>query len=263
VSAVELEHKALEFLVAEPPLTHRTIKGDPPKCGFTWLIESSRTSFYIKPLVDAWGFAKVSLHGPDPNEDAPHNRLDFVSKVDLIAKAMKSGARWSPDLTVDGPMYFEGRPVNRRAKHVVRFRTSWELFTVGAPSGPPPVLREKATQKKRIDPPRRFRVLYIDIYVSGVRPYWPGGEHAARTSERFLGPMVNEAGQFLTGVAEVRNQFAEPNPFSDERGGLPADACYRDLGYMVADDGVLWICEMLSSPGRRVGTILWPLRRLT
>ena len=261
MSFIDTEHKALEFLVADHPGATQVAGGRPLICGFTWLIESSRTSFYIKSLVPAWGFAKISLHGPDPGEDEPHNRFDFESNDEMITKAVRAGGSWSPHFSVAGPEYFDGKPVSRRARHVVRFSTSGELFTRGAPSGPPPVIKEKATQKKRFDPPGPLRVLYVDIFVSSVRPYWPDGEEAARNQSWFLGPMMNRAGQYLTGMAHSRLRSGEPDPFSEERGGRPAHECYRDIGYSVADDGVLWVCETLVSPDRRSKAIIWPPNR--
>jgi hypothetical protein len=61
-------------------------------CGYTWYIESHRTSFYIKSTFKPMQMTKVSVHGPDPNHiGKQHFRLDFTGP-DEARKAVNAGA---------------------------------------------------------------------------------------------------------------------------------------------------------------------------
>ncbi|MGO9103449.1 MAG: hypothetical protein ACLP9Y_29920 [Mycobacterium sp.] len=62
--------------------------------GYSWLIEWSTTSFYIKSQLPTLQSMKVSLHGPDPNHSGKqHLRFDFAHP-DQVEKAVKAGGGW-------------------------------------------------------------------------------------------------------------------------------------------------------------------------
>ncbi|BCO67481.1 hypothetical protein MINTM008_23410 [Mycobacterium intracellulare] len=62
--------------------------------GYTWPIEWSTTSFYIKSTYKPMQLMKVSLHGPDPEHlGKQHFRLDF-DHADPADKAAAAGRAW-------------------------------------------------------------------------------------------------------------------------------------------------------------------------
>ena len=51
----------------------------PPTYGYTWLIEWTTTSFYLKNLYMPLQSAKISIHGPDSNHvGKQHFRFDLT-----------------------------------------------------------------------------------------------------------------------------------------------------------------------------------------
>jgi hypothetical protein len=113
-------------------------------CGYTWLIEWSTTSFYIKSQFPPLQSMKVSLHGPDPKHPGKqHLRFDFAGP-DQIAKAVRAGGGWSIDGSDGPPFRFSGRFVNDYAAHIVRFSAEPDMFT-GVPSAP----HRRAGRKQR------------------------------------------------------------------------------------------------------------------
>jgi len=140
-------------------------------CGFTWYIESHRTSFYIKSTFKPLQTTKVSIHGPDPNHlGKQHFRLDFT-KPDEARKAINAGGGWS-QFADDLPLYFTGRPVNKRTVHLARFSAEWNMFRPGVQRGPDPEIKPKATLHAIAAAPPQEKVTHIDLYVSRVRPFW-------------------------------------------------------------------------------------------
>ena len=127
-------------------------------CGYTWLIEWSTTSFYIKSQFPPLQSMKVSLHGPDPKHPGKqHLRFGFTSP-DQVEKAVKAGGGWSIDGSDGPPFRFSGRSVNDYAAHIVRFSAEPDMFT-GVPSAPLPKGKQKATSRGESRRRRRGRSL--------------------------------------------------------------------------------------------------------
>jgi hypothetical protein len=221
-------------------------------CGYTWLIEWSTTSFYIKSQFPPLQSMKISLHGPDPKHPGKqHLRFDFTSP-DQVQNAVTAGGGWSVDLSDRPPFNFSGRQVNGHAAHIVRFSSEWDMFTAGMPSAPAPKLKQKATLHGLVPAPAEGKVTHVDLYLSLADPYWPN-EQEPRERNAGMGPISNDANMNLT--ATHRAVASEPDPHGDVRGNTPLDQCTRGIGAAVDDEtGLLWLCEkmipitMLSTP---------------
>ena len=212
--------------------------------GYTTLVEWSTTSFYIKSTYKPMQLMKVSLHGPDPKHiGKQHFRLDF-DHADPAGKAAAAGGAW---VTTDGlqlPLYFPGRPVNKRTVHIVRFSAEWDMFVRGVPTAPTPSPKQKATLHARLEAPPQSKATHVDLFLSNVRPYW-GNETRVRNSDAGMGPLVNSAGQYLTAIIYQQPVTDEPDPFGDVRKGSPLDQCVRGVASKVDPSGFLWMCEKM------------------
>ena len=213
-------------------------------CGYTWLIEWSTTSFYIKSQFPPLQSMKVSLHGPDPKHPGKqHLRFDFTSP-DQVAIAVKAGGGWSLDLSDGPPFQFSGRQVNDHAAHIVRFSAESDMFTKGVPSAPPPKPKQKATLHAGVPAPSPGKVAHVDLYLSLANPYWPN-EQQARQQNAGMGPISSAANMNLTAVVTHRVVTSEPDPHGDVRGNTPLDQCTRGIGAAVDETGLLWLCEKM------------------
>lgn len=216
--------------------------------GFTWLIEWSTTSFYVKSTYKPMQTTKISLHGPDPNHfDKQHFRLDF-EHVGPADKAIAAGGAWSTH-ALQLPLYFEGKRINKRAVHIVRFSAEASMYAKGIPSAPAPSPKAKATLHAALAAPPSGKVAHVDLFVSSVRPLWPN-EKKVRADDAGMGPIVNSAGLYLTAVNYQVSSTAEPDPFGDVRDGLPIDQCVRGIGERLDPSGFLWICEKMIPPSK-------------
>lgn len=221
--------------------------------GYSWLIEWSTTSFYIKSQFPPLQSMKVSLHGPDPNHPGKqHLRFDFAHP-DQVEKAVKAGGGWSTDLSDGPPFNFSGRQVNDHAAHIVRFSSEWDMFSSGMPPAPGgPKHKQKATLHARVPAPPKGQVTHVDLYLSLGDPYWPN-EQQARDKNAGMGPISNDAGMNLTAVVTLRSITSEPDPHGDVRGAIPLDQCARGMGGAVDETGLLWLCEKMI-PVEMLGT---------
>jgi hypothetical protein len=222
--------------------------------GYSWLIEWSTTSFYIKSQFPPLQSMKVSLHGPDPKHPGKqHLRFDFTSPGQ-VAKALKAGGGWSKDLSDGPPFNFTGRQVNDHAAHIVRFSSEWDMFSSGIPpAADGPKLKQKATLHGRVPAPSLGQVVHVDLYLSLADPYWPY-EQEAREGNAGMGPISNAANMNLTAVITHRDVASEPDPFGDVRGSVPLDQCTRGMAAAVDESSLLWLCEKMI-PVNRLGTI--------
>jgi hypothetical protein len=212
-------------------------------CGYTWLIEWSTTSFYIKSQFPPLQSMKVSLHGPDPKHPGKqHLRFGFTSP-DQVEKAVKAGGGWSIDGSDGPPFRFSGRSVNDYAAHIVRFSAEPDMFT-GVPSAPLPKGKQKATLQGRVPAPAPGKVAHVDLYLSLGEPYWPD-EQQARERNAGMGPIFNDAGMSLTAVVAHRDVTSEPDPHGDVRGDRPLSQCSRGIGAAVDKTSLLWLCEKM------------------
>jgi hypothetical protein len=210
---------------------------------YSWLIEWSTSSFYVKSTYEPLQLMKVSIHGSDPKHlNKQHFRLDFDHKQPAT-KAAHAGGAWTED-GVELPLYFNGRQVTKRAKHIVRFAVGSEMFATGTPSAPVPNRKAKATLHASLSAPQPGKVVHLDLFLSSVRPYWPT-EKKVRAHDAGMGPIANSAGLYLTAVNYQEPASKEPDPFGDIRGGEPIDQCVRAIGETVDPAGFLWVCEKM------------------
>jgi hypothetical protein len=225
--------------------------------GYTWLIEWTATSFYIKSTYKPLQMAKISLHGPDPKHiGKQHFRLDF-DHPGPAAKAVNAGGGWSTD-ALQLPLYFKGRQVNKRTVHIVRFSAESGMYEKCIPTAPNPVVKQKATLHAIVAAPPPGKVTHVDVFLSNVRPYWEN-ETKARKLDAGMGPIVNSAGMFLTAINYQRPASDQPDPFGDIRGGVPLDQCVRGIAQRLDPSGFLWVCEKMI-PRSAVGSSSVPPR---
>jgi hypothetical protein len=211
--------------------------------GYTWLIEWSTTSFYIKSTYRPLQMTKLSIHLPDPNHvGKQHFRLDFDHE-DPATKAVRAGGGWSVE-AMQLPLYFEGRRVNKRTVHIVRFSAEWDMYVKGIPSAPTPTVKQKATLHAVVAAPPPEKVAHVDLFVSSVRPYWEN-ERKARARDAGMGPIVNSAGFYLTAINYQWPVADRPDPFGDLRGDEPLDQCVRGIAERLDPSGFLWVCEKM------------------
>jgi hypothetical protein len=213
-------------------------------CGYAWRIGWRSTSFYIKPRYAPIGGAKVSLHGPDERHERPGFKLDIdqsaLPKV-IAAEGLIAGTEgWLP-------RWFAGRQVTPGARHVVRFRWSWDLFYPGVPSAPSPGTVRDTDFAAVVAPPPVTVALDVDLYVGDSKPFWPT-EQQARKDNACLGPLRNDAGQYLTGVVSRRSVLLHRTPdLALSPTAVDPDDRVRGLGMTVDEDEVLWIREQWMS----------------
>lgn len=220
------------------------VNRDTGVAGCTWMIEAHRTSFYIKSTLKPMQMAKVSLHGPDPDHPGKeHFRFDFTDPK-VSRKAANAGGGWQVFGT-GLPLYFTGRPVNKRTVHLARFSAEGTMFRRGMQRAPNPQPLEKATLNSVLKAPSVGDVIHVDLYLSRVRPYWQNREAKLRQLDAGMGPLINDAGQYLTAVVAHRYAGREPDPSGDPSAGVPAQDCTRGIAARVDKTGLLWICEKM------------------
>jgi len=105
----------------------------------------------------------------------------------------------------------------------------------------------KATLHAKVDAPPEGRVTHVDLYLSRVRPFWRNTkELEIRAARAGMGPLVNDAGMFLTAIICREDvATAEPDPLGDVSEGLPADQLVRGVADAVDPTGLLWVCEKM------------------
>jgi hypothetical protein len=213
-------------------------------CGYTWFIESHRTSFYIKSTYRPLQTMKVSIHGPDANHiGRQHFRFDFTSPREA-QRAINAGGGWAP-FGDPMPWYFTGRPVNKRTVHLARFSAERSMFRRGMQRGPDPESKSKATLNAVVGAPLEGSVTHVDLYLSKVRPFWQNREMKIRADNAGMGPLVKDADMYLTAIIAQRGETENPDPFGDVSEGLPADQLVRGVATAVDDTSLLWMCEKM------------------
>jgi hypothetical protein len=143
------------------------------------------------------------------------------------------------------PVYFTGRPVNKRTVHLARFSAESDMFRRGIQRGPDPQLSPKATLNATVAAPPEGSVTHVDLYLSKVRPFWRNDELDIRRRDAGMGPLVNDAGMYLTAVISQWRADKEPDPFGDVSQGRPDDQCVRGIAEKVDSTGLLWVCEKM------------------
>lgn len=70
-------------------------------------------------------------------------------------------------------VWFPGRQVRTGVHHVVRIRSTWDLFNPRYPAAPVPAEALKpGVQGLIIPPPRSLRAVDVDLFVCDRRQYW-------------------------------------------------------------------------------------------
>lgn len=240
--------KVLSFVV-----TDRRDDGLAQYLSFNWRIWAHGTSFYMKVNHPSMSEMKISLHGPDPRPDkTPFFRLgpdsSFSANEDVQYGSLFAGAQsgW--------PITFTGQRITSRVRRVIRFSFSSEMFTEGAPNGLPVSLSKGA---KKLGQHARFTVpldagLFVDLYIAdpGVDPYWQDKEET-RAANAGVGPIVNDAGQTLTVVANKTTSPHRRDPnwqqvSDDDIKEIAAGKTIRAIALNSDDNGLLWITEKIA-----------------
>ena len=229
------EQDAVAFLLVNDP---------PTIAGYTWLIEWSTSSYYIKSLYQPLQTAKVSIHGVDPQHPGlEHFRLDFDHERPAT-KAAKAGGGWSAD-ALELPLFFSGRRIDDHAVHVMRFSAESDMFDSGIPSAPNPPFKQKATLHATIPAPPPGKVTHVDVFLSDDAPYWPEDKQLLDSADAGIGPISNASGLHLTMVIYGLAADQEPDPLGDVRAGAPLEQCARGIGWKLDPTGFLWACEKM------------------
>jgi hypothetical protein len=214
--------------------------------GYASFIEWHKTSFYIKSQYPPLQTTKVSIHGPDPRPQhvgKQHFRLD-LDRDQAVKSALAAGGGWGSDPGFEPPLVFSGRSIHDDASHIVRFSAEWSMFVKNIPSAPTPKLDRRATLNTIVAAPPPGRVTHIDLYVSNQVPYWPD-EAKVRARNAGVGPIVNDANMYLTGVVSQEAVAYEPDPFGDLVGSTPLKDCVRGVAAGVDATGLLWLTEKM------------------
>jgi hypothetical protein len=207
--------------------------------GYTWRAGTGGTSFYIKCRAKEIGGLKMSLHGPDPRSDISKPGFKLAIDPSALPKAHAAGGVIIGDLPDRGE-WFTGRAIGSKARHVMTFRSTSDLFLPGVPSAPNPGrFNEDRERGLRIPCPTGLNTADIDIFVSDGAPYWWNTIQAFK-DDSCLGPIRNKAGQYLTGQS-IRRRFATspapvPKPTS-------SDDRIRGLVTSINSQGVLLVQE--------------------
>lgn len=149
--------------------------------------------------------------------------------------------------TATGRSGFPGRQIAQDATLVARFRWTWDACHRLGPAPPPGDLNADAVGLAVPPPPDPGDAVDLDLVVSTKRPFWPD-ETRARRNNACLGPLRNEAGDWLTGVA-VKRRAGHYAPPERAVGPRPAgrDDEMRALGSAVDPTGFLWLIEQRMS----------------
>jgi hypothetical protein len=215
--------------------------------GYTWRMWWSGTSFYIKGRASHLAAFKVSLHGPDPAR--PNLRPGFKIAMDenAVPKAVEAGSVHCGSVFLK-PQWFSGRKVQNGVRHVLTFRSTWDLFCKGCPSAPNPGDLRADAVGLIAEAPKSFKAADIEIYVSDNKPYWPF-EAKARRDNSCIEPIRSGSGQYLTGVSFRRPALNGDAPVATRAlKSRPAEERVRGIATAADDKGVLWIVEHWISP---------------
>jgi hypothetical protein len=109
----------------------------------------------------------------------PHRLSPFIHTARLLRRRADHG-RSSPTCSKKGqklcdsdsstlPLYFEGKRINKRTVHVVRFSAEAGMYAKGIPSAPTPSRKEKATLHASLAAPPFGKVAHVDLFLSSVR----------------------------------------------------------------------------------------------
>lgn len=206
---------------------------------YGYRIWASNTSFYIKHRDIDLG-VKISIHGPDPRHDQPGFKFGIDGSATLLhdtnAWRFEEGARMG---------WFLGAKVRPGVTHLARIRFPWSTFEPGSPSGRQPTTSKEIGQHLVVRAPEPLFAADIDLYLSETgRPYWPD-EEQARINNAAMGPLLNDAGQFLTAVSVRRLLWRDQA--TEELAELAHEYSGKQMRTIVTNsdgDGFLWVREV-------------------
>lgn len=209
---------------------------------YAWRLWWHRTSFYLTPRYAPMSGVKVSLHGPDEEHETSGFRVGIDREA--MQRAQREGAvAHSPR----GGVWFSGREMVPGVRHVITLRWTPGLFNRGRPSGPNPGELRTGSLGHILPVPSPGYATDLDLYICNGQPWWRG-EHQARADNACLGPLRNDADQYLTGVVVRRSQRLKPTPAECK---LPSPLSRGDrvraIGTTVDQEGVLFIVEQWAS----------------
>jgi len=214
--------------------------------GFTWRMWPSRTSFYLKSRAPGLRHLKLSLHGDDPRHPLGGGFKVAIDDEDGYRQAIVNREILSTR-TGAWPIWFPGRQIADNAMLVARLRWTWDACARLGVAPSPGELKKGATGLYAPAPPQPGDAVDVDLVVSDGRPYWPQ-ESKARKDNACLGPLKNEAGQWLTGtvIKRIASHYAPP---AHAVGPRPIDSTdeTRAMAVAVDPDGFLWMIEQRMS----------------
>lgn len=219
---------------------------DRPPMGYAWRLWSSRTSFYLKARTPGVRHLKLSVHGDDPRHpgggglkigmDTEEDYQGAVASQSLIG--IRSGS-W--------PIWFPGKHLVPGSLLVARLRWTWDACTRLPPAPSPGELAKGATGLAAPPPLEPGDAVDVDLILTEGRPYWPN-ETRARADNACIGPLRNDADQWLTGTVVKRLASHTPPP---EHGVAPMPTGrgdeLRGMSASIDPDGFLWLLEQRMS----------------
>ncbi|TCO48407.1 hypothetical protein EV646_104225 [Kribbella antiqua] len=188
---------------------------------------------------------KLSFHGDDPRHPVGGG-FKIAIDDEGYRRAIAEGELLSTRSGI-WPIWFPGQEVAEDAVLVTRMRWTWDACTRLGPALSPGELRRDATGMYAPVPPKPGDAVDVDLIVSAGRPYWPQ-ETKARRDNACLGPLKNEADQWLTGTVVKRTASHRPPP-DNAIGPRPTSSTdeVRAVGAAVDSEGFLWMVEQRMS----------------
>jgi hypothetical protein len=217
-----------------------------PALGFTWRIWASRTSFYLKSRAPHMQHLKLSLHSNDPRHPSGGGFKMAMDPEEKFEQDLADGKIAAQRHGV-WPVWFPGKPLNTDATLVARLRWTWDACNRLGPAPEAGSLKRDATGLAAPPPPEPGDAVDIDLIVSHEKPYWVN-EPRARSQHACLGPLRNDAGDWLTGTVVKRRVGHYPPPAS-ALGPKPSDRAdeMRAVGSAADPTGFLWLIEQRMS----------------
>jgi hypothetical protein len=220
------------------------VVGDPLTgiASYVWQMWWSRRDFYLVPTYAPISGIKVSLHGANDEHSEPFYRIGRDHRA--LEKALEAdGIVHAPARDVT----FKGQIVQPGVRHVITMRWTPSLFKAGMPSGPRPQDIKPGRVAHVLAPPSRGFSTDIEIYICQDRPWWPN-EAQARADNACIGPLGNQADEYLTALS-IRRRKGVNAPPSSAWWPQPLNRAdrVRGIGAAVDDKDVLWVVEQINS----------------
>lgn len=216
----------------------------PVKLGYTWKLWWKRTSFYLTPRSAGLGGWKISLHGPDPRHPGGPG-----FKLAQDGSPPPQDQVWMQ--ATDGflPCWFPGEPVREGAYRVVRLRWTADLFTTEAPPGPSTGNVGNGFEGRLLEPPPPGFATDVDLILAKYAPYYGENPREVFDQNAVIGPLMSQAGEYLTGIVVRRSLATTPTPANLITAPPPdsAEDAVRGIAAGLSQQGFIWACEALMS----------------